>query len=166
MKSKPITLQTIKDRCVEEGDCWIWNQGQDGHGYPSISVNRKTTNVRRLVYKLTGKHLGQFQPIRATCGNKLCCNPDHLVTTTRKQLSEIALQNGSFHNPKTIAKRAETIRAKFGKLDMEKARQIRLSNDPTEVEAERYGVSKALIIKVRAYKAWKEHINPFAGLAR
>lgn len=29
-----LTLKQIRDRCQDDGDCWIWQQSLNGAGYP------------------------------------------------------------------------------------------------------------------------------------
>ena len=75
--------------------CWNWTgptSGRDkpgcrkarGRGYGRLSLGGKTVAVHRAVYELVHGPLGGWT-VDHTCGNRLCCNPDHLEAVTHKQ---------------------------------------------------------------------------------
>ncbi len=66
--------------------------------------------------------------------------------------------------PVRSAKIAVAKRAQTGKITLDDARQIRTSDEPVKVLAERYGLSKDRIYRIRRGLAWREYSNPFAGL--
>ena len=70
----------------QENGCWIWKGARHNQGYGMVSVlrgkdyKRTMTVVHRVTARLKyDKPLGHGDDIIHTCGNNLCCNPDHLV---------------------------------------------------------------------------------------
>jgi hypothetical protein len=123
-------------------------------------------SVRRLFRELITV---QPQPdgfYSVSCGNVECVNPDHTIVRTEKQHFKAmakkvsdspvrALKLSQYH--RTVGK---------AKLSESKAQEIRLSNESGPVLAERYGVNKSLISRVRRGEIWKCLTNPFRGLMR
>lgn len=160
------TLDTIRMRCAEEGECLIWQQGTDACGYPQMTApGFKTKSVRRIVLELDGRKPRPRRPTMATCGSKLCVLPTHLVTTTTRGVGRAAAARGAFSRPDRIAKVAAAKRA-AGKLTTAKAQEIRLSVEPAHVLAEKYSVHKSLINRVRKGERWRDLSSPFAGLGQ
>lgn len=77
-----VTLEAIKNRCRIERECWIW-QGAKVHAQPSWPIHnggdRFNLRVQKHVLELSGEVVPMGAPIQSSCGNKLCCNPMHLV---------------------------------------------------------------------------------------
>lgn len=162
---QPHTFESLKAKTVEEGDCWLW-RGYSVKGLrPQVFHAGKVVGVKRLVFTLLGKppHPGHF--IWSKCGNPLCINPDHFVVrrpsehcnAMRKEFNSST--GRSFQRQRmTLTKQAQ------GKLDMDKVREIRASQESISVLAEKYAVSKALISKVRRGERWRDTTNPFLSL--
>lgn len=158
-----MDLQTIRERCEEVGDCWIW-QGCASPGYPLVKINgRGAVLVRRLVCELDGRPPAPRQPVASRCNEKLCCNPAHLFPSSIQAIAKAAAKRGAFSGADRAAKIAATKRA-AGKLTMQKAREIRMRTEAAHVLAPIYGVDKSLINKVRSGRAWRDMSSPFAGL--
>lgn len=62
-------------------DCWNWRGGLDKDGYGHKFWNGKTVRSNRLALALSGVDVPDRVPVLQTCGNKLCCNPKHMVLT-------------------------------------------------------------------------------------
>lgn len=160
-----ITLETIKDRCHEVADCWLWKNATSDGGYPIVKVRGCGCRlVRRLVLDFVGTPAMPRQPVVTTCGEKLCVNPAHLKASTTAAVSQAAAAKGAFSGVARAAKIAAFKRAESAKLDMEKAREIRLSSESGPVLAARYGVNKSVINNIKRGTSWKDHSNPFFAL--
>jgi len=86
-----ITLETIKDRCHEVADCWLWKNATSDGGYPIVKVRGCGCRlVRRLVLDFVGTPAMPRQPVVTTCGEKLCVNPAHLKASTTAAVSQAA----------------------------------------------------------------------------
>ena len=161
-----ISLKYIKDRCVDEGECWIWQLATSQAGYPIVRLRPQPCQlVRRLVLELLGRPAQPRQPTVTTCGDKRCCNPDHIRTSTLKAIGRKAAQRGAFSSPARAAKIAAAKRASsYAKLSMDDARAIRASSEPGPVLALRYGIDKSMVNNIKRGAAWRDYSNPFAGL--
>lgn len=160
-----ITIQAIKDRTEEIGECWIWQQGTT-NGYPSMKVKGCGCRlVRRIVVELDGRPAQAREPVATTCGEALCVNPAHLARTTIRAIAKKAAAAGAFSGKARGAKIAAAKRASaHSKLTLEQAREIRLSEEAGPALAARYGVNPSLIKSIRAGRVWKDYSSPFAGL--
>ena len=161
-----ITLKDIHDRCDEVGDCWIWKQAVSQTGYPII--RRRPDGcllVRRVAVALDGREAMPRQPVVATCGEALCVNPAHLKATSNSDAAKRAAERGVWSGKARGAKIAAARRSQPDvKLDMEKAREIRMSAESGPVLAERYGVTRNRINDIKRGTAWKDYANPYAAL--
>jgi hypothetical protein len=72
------TLQEIKARCDERGNCWLWQGAVNSKGYPQAKKDGGTFLVRRHVFYNLLANIPS--PGRATlktlCGNSLCLSPN------------------------------------------------------------------------------------------
>ena len=166
MNTGKLTLAIIKDRCAEEGECWIWQQGTTAGGYPQIgSKGADTKSVRRLVVALDGRPAKPRQPVAVRCDVKLCCNPERLFPSTARRVGMAAARRGAFNGAGRIAKITHTKRSgPQAKLSMEIARSIRSSDKSSPVLAAEHGVHRSLILRIRQGTAWRDTAHPFFGL--
>ena len=82
-----------------------------------------------------------------------------------RDAAQRAAKKGAWKGKARAAKIASTRRANINKkLDMDKAREIRMSTESGPVLAARYGVNKSLINGIKRGTAWKDYSNPFAAL--
>lgn len=158
------SLDMIRARCTECGDCWEWERAISNGRYPTLRYKGRVINARRAVFEMSG---GKLQPksfVVVTCGNARCLNPEHLKQVTQKaHLTKVAAL-GAMGGPVRSAKIAAAKRARHGKITLDDARHIRASDEPVKVLAERYDLSKDRIYRIRRGQAWREYSNPFAGL--
>lgn len=161
---KKHTIESLKARTVEEGDCWNWT-GYLGNKVPAVSHDGKMTSVRRLFRDLMGNPVKKGWFVLPKCGNSVCVNPDHSKLLSPKQFTQHMGKSaiGSLtRRMKIQAYKQRTV----GKLTWDKADEIRLSTEPSREVAARYGVDKSLVCRIRAGKAWVRYNSPFAGLMR
>lgn len=158
-------LERIRARCVEEGECWIW-QGATVSGHPIMKPKgRSCTTVRRLVAEAKGTPPEHRQPVVPACGEPLCVNPEHIKLTTVRAVARAAAKRGAYSNPLRHARIAKTRRERHSKLTWEQVRAVRASEEPARVWAERLGVNKSLIHRIRRGDCWREFgANPWAGM--
>jgi hypothetical protein len=161
------TLDSLKARTIEEGDCWLW-QGYIQNNTPQVvsyaSGSKRMVSVRRLLRELI---TGRVQPdghYSNTCGNPLCVNPDH--TIWRGQDAHMRAMAKKRRVSDVTANKLRNYRVNTGqaKLSESKAQEIRLSEEPGPVLAERYGVSRSWINRVKRGEVWRVLSSPFAGL--
>jgi hypothetical protein len=161
------TLESLRSRVIEVGDCWEWqgyiqNNTPQVIGYPD--GKKKMVSVRRMLREII---TGQPQPdghYGNTCGNPRCVNPDH---TLWKSAAAHMRAMGRERKVSTVTAnklRKFRVEAGLAKLDESKAQEIRLSSEPASVVAERFGVSKSWITKIRRGAAWRVLTSPWQGL--
>jgi len=78
-------------------DCWKWigpvhassdsNPHAAKKGDPLCFIRGATTSTQpqRIAYEATGKFLNTMFKIANTCGDKFCCNPNHLYPVGKDQ---------------------------------------------------------------------------------
>ena len=76
--------KTIEGRCDKDEDtgCWNWTRATHVQGYAFMRYGYKgmMTVQRIMAIELNlFSHFDLKTRITTTCGNKLCCNPDHIV---------------------------------------------------------------------------------------
>jgi len=71
-----------------EEECWNWKHiTHVGNRYPTCAGGE----VHRMVYKYTKGPIPKYNKdgrkivVRHLCGNKICCNPNHLVLGTQSE---------------------------------------------------------------------------------
>ena len=157
-------IEKIQCHITLDGDCWEWHGCMQG-SVPIMKHDGQVANVRRLVLieretPMNG-YIATF-----TCGNHKCVNPDHVARSSRAQMNRrIMADMSSATNTLRIKRIADVKRRTDAKLSQDDVNQIRASDDRHEDLAERFGVSKSLIGRVRRGEVWRTFsASPFAGL--
>jgi hypothetical protein len=70
---------------LDEGGCWIWRGARQKFGYGNVKVNKRFWRVHRFAYEMLRGPIPQGLVLHHTCGNKPCCNPDHVVPVTQRE---------------------------------------------------------------------------------
>jgi hypothetical protein len=89
-----VAKKTLKERfdakvkVNSQSDCWIWTGTKDRDGYGLISVDGKPKRSMRVVYELYRGPIPKDLVLDhclypGQCIGPSCCNPQHLVPTTR-----------------------------------------------------------------------------------
>lgn len=162
----------IAARTVEDGDCLRWTGGCAGKAaHPAIAIyspKRKTVLVRRAVWEQAHGPIPAGKIIRCNCSTPRCIALDHLELTTfgklAKELGALGIMSGPVRSAKIAASHRE--RHPLTKLTQEQVREIRASDEPGTVLAERYGVCEGSISKYRLGRCRREFSgNVWQGLA-
>jgi hypothetical protein len=160
--AKVWTLKTIHDRCDEEGDCWLWKHAVNSTGYPQGCIDGKPGQlVRRHAVLLSGRSLSGYRArVADTCGNRLCCNPDHLKLRTFGQVQSDSYTSGKRSTASEYLGRV--LRAQSAgmvKLDFTKAREIRseLAGGKTvaQISLER-GLYPTTVRDIKFNRSWRD----------
>lgn len=163
-----MTLDDIKARCEEIGECWIWQKTLLRGKVPVMKIAGKTVYPRRAVWQLhNGKEIPSSMVVthRKSCGDPLCCNPDHLTLISRKALVQRTGAEGKFSTARIKAKIAATKRKK-SKLSQEAVREIIASDDSIPTLAKKHGITEAYGYMIRRGLFRREIGSPFSGLMR
>ena len=159
------TLDRILANCEEFGECLLW-KGVMANSNPQLWVRateqdpRNYVPARRLVYEAT-----KGMPIRSgyfpvmKCREPRCLNPAHIVILTRSQIGLLATKEGKYGTP---ARRAAISKARRqdtrSKLTLALANEIRVSTDTGPVLAERYGIDKSLVNRIKRGEVWRNGV--------
>lgn len=150
-----------RSRVDEETGCWVWGLGTSTAGAEMcIVLNGKSIRCRgrrAAVMLKTGAQLprGHVAFAKNCCHTHTCVNPDHARSGSRVEHGKIMTSRGVMSTLSRISTAHRNGRA-AGKLTMDEARDIRSSDEPVPVLAERYGVSGRTIREVRAGRRWRE----------
>jgi len=158
-----VTLDDIKARCDEVGDCWEWKGAYSPHGTPVMYARAERTTVRRVVWRiLKGEPLDPKLMAGVKCNNPRCVHPDHVKPKTKAQVLGGMAKNGN--QALRAAKIAASQRKRSAKLDETKVAHIRASNATNVALAAELGVHHSLISAIRKGRAWRQFASPFAGV--
>ena len=119
--------------CGYATPCWIWG-GIRGPLYRNVRLNGRYRLVHRASYEQFVGPIPEGAHIDHLCRETRCIRPDHLEAVT----------------PRENQRRALT------KLDPEKVRRIRASDETAVELADVYGVTTSTIHMVRRHATWKD----------
>jgi hypothetical protein len=159
-----VTMQKIHARCIECGDCWLW-QGAGADKVPLVRSPGRgpLVPVRRVVLELRGITVGNRLAI-PSCGNPQCVAPGHAKAATRAQLNQMTTDRLRYQQRASRnAKISQKARARAS-LDEAKVAEIRASDLPQRALAAIYGVSQSTIGEAKNGANWKDYSSPFLGL--
>lgn len=141
------TLADFEARLDRSGECWVWTGRLLQSGYGDF-FSKKRWRAHRYAYEAYVGPIGD-KHVCHRCDNPACCNPEHLFLGTPAD------------NAADKAAKGRTGREKrFGsgnglaKLDENKVRAIRSSQERSSDLADRFGVSKVAINYVRRRATW------------
>lgn len=155
-----IGLDYLHARCSEVDGCLVWKCCL-ANGLPAAKFNRRSWQVRRLVWSLSREanpRPGHYPAM--TCATAGCVHPDHMAECRRS-----ANHLGRHRSAATKAKVAQTMRQKQT-LTQTAAQNIRASDKPTRQLAEEHGITMSYIRKIRAGTARRDYSNPYSQLVR
>lgn len=156
-----LTLESVRARCREDGDCLLWTGTLTSKGYPTAKHQGRRVQVRRWLYDVTNdKPLRRDQYPCVTCDQKLCLNREHLVAKSKGGYMKLAAENGVYSTPEKLRKLEQSMRASINaKLDIHKARQIRrryAAGETSHALGREFNVHHSVITAIAANRAWRE----------
>jgi len=158
-----MTLDDIKARCEEVGDCLEWQGSYTTSGSPMLYHDGERTTVRKVVYALKhGRQLPDGHVASNCCCNPRCVSEDHVRGITKTKMLERTRANTN--HELRAARIAATKRRNEAKLTPEQVQMVRDSQETNLALAAQLGVHHSLLSAIRNGKAWRSYTNPFAGL--
>lgn len=152
----------IHARCIEDGDCLVW-QGYSVRGkYPQIRVGDKSLSVRRVLWEEKHGCVPDGKEVAVTCETRNCVA--HIKPMTHKDVGKRTAATGVYASPVRCAKIAATRRAQVSDLTPEQVADVRYGGGSLAEAAQRNGISKGAAGFIRRGERWKEYSTPFAGL--
>lgn len=163
---EPITMEFIRAKSHEDGDCLIWDGGK-GSDVPYMRVPNKRAliPVRRWI---AINHLGlKVDGLLASnkCGNPHCVDPAHIKMMTRKQLQQFTTSRTKYQqNPARNYKLALAARAR-SPHSPELIEKIRNMEGTSKGIARELGINFSVVTEIRMGRSYKAYTNnPWAGL--
>lgn len=163
---EPVTMDLIRAKSHEDGDCLIWGGG-NGSDVPYLRVpgQKSLMPVRRWIAKniLEVKVDGLLASNK--CGNPHCVDPAHIQMMTRAQLQQITSDRTKYQqNPARNYKLAMAARAR-SPHSPELIEKIRGMEGTCKGIARELGINFSVVTKVRMGRSYKSYTNnPWAGL--
>lgn len=73
-----MDINHILDRCEVDSEtgCWNW-QHLLVNNNPAMCKNYKLLMTNRVAYEIVSGEIPKGSRVLKSCGNKLCCNPEH-----------------------------------------------------------------------------------------
>lgn len=159
------TAESLRVRCVEEGECLIW-QGYFAGRTPMVYNITRMVSVRRLFTLLTrgaAKGGGYYVP---TCGDDRCVDPKHTAWHSRSEHASKMAKNANASISAQQVRRAKVSNTRRS-ISVQAVMEIRNSDEPVRVLAAKYGISRTMIQRYKTGKSGVSlSLNPFAGLFR
>ena len=112
LSEKQISYYWSFVKITDINECWLWT-GAVRNGYGKIKLRQKQISAHRLSFFLKNSNADNNVVVRHKCNNKLCCNPNHLITGTiqeNKRDTRNALNNFTLNRAHVL-----DIRDKFSK---------------------------------------------------
>jgi hypothetical protein len=140
--------------------CWLWLGAERGsNGYGSIKVADKYIQAHRYSYQRFVGEIPIGMLVCHRCDNPSCVNPYHLFLGTNQDNSDDKVRKNRQAKGKKLSDAQYENRPKGGKngnskLNKDKVNQIRSLNLPQRKIANIFGVSQALISKIKRKEMW------------
>ena len=132
------------------GKCWAYTGSIEPNGYlRHVMIDKHGSKMRVLVHRLS--YALSRGPIPAgmyvchTCDNRYCVRPDHLFLGSPQDNTDDMVRKGRKPVGNAIA---------ASKLTPELARLVFKSTDSLAVTASKLGISKKLVLNIKARRAW------------
>ncbi len=161
------TLDTVRQRCriePSEDGCWTWLGGVTvSNGTPQARISGKSGEVvGRWVLKYLG-HKIDGKLVTASCENPRCLNPNHLKIISYRELNLKVYAEGKKKPALEYAKKLQSAKDRgMAKLNDAKVEEIRVLVDENWTSrqiAEKYGVHKDTINRIRQGKSWRQQLR-------
>ncbi len=158
MSANNLTLAWVHAHCSDFGECWLW-EGPFARGqYPMLGSPMRGVMVRRHVWQIMGNELpdARRHVIKATCGERRCCNPAHLAVWSRGHLISDTYRTTRNAAAEYGARLAASVRRGTKVGSLETARSIRADQRCTAEVAAAYGLCESMVRKIKAGRSWRE----------
>lgn len=131
----------------ETDDCIVWAHGKSHNGYGLVKINGLSQMVHVLAAsRRIGPRPEGMDVAHGECHNKACFNYRHLSYKTRAGNVADMRRDGTDPSGEKNGQ---------ARLTWEDVALIRQSQEPSGVEAQRYGVSARHIRAIRSGRFWK-----------
>jgi hypothetical protein len=148
---RPTDIERFWSKVVILGpdDCWLWQAGLNGRGYPFFKLAGRQVRAHHVAFLVANGHPHGSRVLRHTCDTPRCVNPRHLIPGSIADNSRDALERGLYR---------VGARHPMAKLSETEVRQIRALHargvSQTEL-AQVFPVNQRSISNIVLRKTWK-----------
>lgn len=163
-------IDRIKAKCIEDGDCLIWQGKTYESGAPAASewIDGKDQHVgvRRRAYEEYNKVKLTPQQQVATCGHPGCLAKEHLKLSNASERSSRGWKNmDAATKLRRSQKLAARQQANRGKVTPEQVAAILESEEGPYVMAKKLGITGCVASRIKRGLSYRTYsANPFSGL--
>lgn len=152
-------IDRLRHRCVEDGDCLIW-QGDVAAGCkaPKYYFKGRRIPLRTAMWEELHGALPAKRRVGMKCGTTRCIEPTHMTLRTRSQ------ELKGIKRTVVTLQRISAARRARSKLTAADCIEIRASNLSQYKLAALYGVSQKSISRVIRHETFQTYSSPWAGL--
>lgn len=145
---------------VQPNGCWTWTGSVDHRGYGVFHLLKQSDGAHRNSFRMYKGEIPKGLVVRHLCHNKLCVNPDHLLTGTYKENMQDSIDAGVFKNKTRSLASRKAMSGEFCKrAKLKEAQVIQIIKNPSgksdEELAAEFNVGAPNIKCIRARKTWK-----------
>lgn len=145
----PEMVDALRAKLVVVGDCHVFTGTVTPSGYGAFYFDSIIQgSAHRVAYEMWKGDIPKGGYVIPSCGNKLCCNPDHLTLGTFKDVMRIRNEAGrsirGTRNPKA-------------KLNLEQVQNIRdrlAAGIKPRILAAEFDISQSTISQIKQGKTW------------
>ena len=133
-------------------ECWEWRGCIEVGGYGCWYHSKQRSKAHQMAYKLFVGDPGELCVLHK-CGNRKCCNPNHLYAGTPKENYDDMVEHGTVFLPP----KGSVAKNQFGHspLTEDDVREIRRRREAGERGIHKdYGVSPSTICLIHKRKQW------------
>ena len=132
--------------------CWVWQGSVGSHGYGNAWNGKKACTAHRLSYARVFGDPGKLQ-VNHKCGNRRCCNPEHLYAGTQAENIKDAKKHGTFSKP-PVKKGEDGTNSKLTEEQVLEIRRRRAEGERGVDLAKEFGVGSDTICAIHKRKNW------------
>lgn len=143
---------------TSETDCIIWPYGKNPSGHGLAVINGKQRGAHNWMCRLAyGDPVSIWKHAAHRCGNPACVNPNHLRWATHRENMLDKRVHGT-----------ENVGSRNGKTTLTEADVLEIRAAPAKLAplAEKFGISKHAISRIRAGKRWGHVGGPITSRER
>lgn len=136
--------------------CQIWlSSSRNPYGHGHMGVNGRTVMAHRVAWMCNHGEIPDGMLILHKCDTAGCINPDHLFIGTHQDNEDDKVRKGrQARGAKLAHPRARGERNGNSKLTLVDVISIRKINAPQRQIAEKFGVTQAIISKIKRREVW------------
>jgi hypothetical protein len=141
-----MKLANLSARIEITPECWNWTGSKDRDGYGVFGRGKRKHRAHRAMYELHFGTIPKGMLVCHSCNNRGCVNPGHLYIDDNTGNIRYAAAQGRMRPGEKNSN---------VKLSEEAVRAILASEEWHWVLAERYGVTRGLVSKIKRGAKWR-----------